>query len=140
MVFRRSLARLISQCLLAVLMLQVMLPSWAAFVAPGTTSAPGKAAWMEICAAGGIQWIRLAQPDVAPPSAAPSASDSASAPAADHQLSHEHCLLCSATGATPEFSLSSPPDASRRSAAVVIPAGPHSHYAGHAILPRAPPA
>lgn len=119
MSFGRQFVRLVSRLLIAALLLQVALPSWAAF---GT---PAKASWMEICAAGGIQWVKVAKD---------------SAAAAETHVSGEHCLLCAATGAVSGF------DAAqhlhpwlRDEAATRTPWPAHRRYAGHAILSRAPP-
>jgi len=116
----RSLTRLISRCLIAVLLLQVAMPSWAAL------SAANPSGWMEICASGGIQWVKLAQPDSVP---------------ADHQLSHDHCLLCASTGATPGFDVRAHLDTALRDELTALQrqAAPR-WYAGHSILSRAPPA
>lgn len=120
MTFGRSFLRLISRCLIAILLMQVALPSWAAF---GSAS---KAGWMEICAASGIQWVKLAQPDSLP---------------ADHSTAHEHCLLCASTGATPDFDARAHLDAQLRDETITFqPQAAHRWYAGHSILSRAPPA
>ncbi len=71
-----------SRCLIAILLMQVVMPSWAAF------GAASKAGWIEICAASGMQWVKLAQPDGEP---------------AQHQTAHDHCQMCASTGATPDF-------------------------------------
>lgn len=120
MLVGRPFLRLISRCLIALLLLQAALPSWAAF---GSSS---KAGWIEICAAGGIQWVKLAQPDSQP---------------ADHQTAHDHCLLCASTGATPDFDAWAYLDAQRRDEAILLhPQSVPCWYAGHSILSRAPPA
>ncbi len=120
MSLNHSLTRLISRCLIAVLLLQVALPSCAAF---GTAS---KAGWMEICASSGIQWVKLAQPDGA---------------LADHQTAHDHCLLCASTGAAPDFDARDHLNPQLRHEAITIhPQAAHRWYAGHSILSRAPPA
>lgn len=120
MLLSRSLTRLISHCLIAVLLLQVALPSWAAL------GASNQSGWMEICASGGNQWVKLAQPDSAPE---------------DHPLSHDHCLLCASTGATPGFDASPYLNPALRDEAICLqPQGAARWYAGHSILSRAPPA
>jgi len=112
--------RLISRCLIAFMLLQFALPSWAAF---GSASQPG---WVEICAASGMQWVKLVQPD---------------GKAADHQPAHDHCLLCASTGATPNFDPSTHLDTLLRDEIVTSSShAAHCWYAGHSILSRAPPA
>ena len=120
MFFRRSLRSRVSQYLIAVLLMQLALPSLAAL------GALGKAGWTEICATGGTQWVKLTPPDSAP---------------ADHPTAHDHCLLCAATGAIPDFDahifLNAEP---RHPPIALLPLAVHRWYAGHAILSRAPPA
>lgn len=118
---RRSFTHLISRLLIAVMLLQLALPSWAAF------SSMGKAGWIEVCATGGIKWIKLSDADASGASSSHSQSD--------------HCLLCASTGAAPEF------DAQRfLSASFLEETSVHwlepayRRYSGHAILSRAPPA
>lgn len=115
-----ALRRLVSRCLIALLLMQVALPSWAAL------GVAGKAGWMEICAASGLQWVQLNQPDGV---------------AADHQTAHDHCLLCASTGASPAFDARTYLDDQLREATnTPFPQAAHRWYAGHAILSRAPPA
>ena len=112
--------RWVARYLIAVLLIQLALPTWAAL------GASGKPGWMEICAAGGIQWVKLAQPDTTP---------------ADHQTANSHCLLCAATGATPDFDTRAHLHAEPRHQAITFyPWAGHRWYAGHSILSRAPPA
>lgn len=126
MFFARQFTRLFARLLIAALLLQIALPSWAAFGAGGASS---KAGWMEICAAGGIQWVKVSQPG---PSDSPVA--------AEHQSGHEHCLLCAATGAAPEFNARHHLHSSLRDEQIAAsPAPAHRWYAGHSILSRAPP-
>lgn len=120
MLFRRSFLRHLSRCLIAVLLMQVALPSLAA------SGSRSKAAWMEICAASGIQWVKLAQPEGAP---------------ADHQSSHAHCLLCASTGAAPDFDSRIHISDELRDEAITLPSqASQGCYAGHSIRSRAPPA
>ena len=120
MSFGNFLHRRVARYLIAVLLIQLALPSWAAL------GASGKPGWMEICAAGGIQWVKLAPPDTTP---------------ADHQAANDHCLLCAATGATPDFDTRAHLNAELRHHAIAFyPWAGHRWYAGHSILSRAPPA
>lgn len=115
-----SLRRRIARYLIAVLLIQLALPSWAAL------GVPGKSGWMEICAAGGVQWVKHTPPESTP---------------AGHQTAHDHCLLCAATGATPEFDSRAHLNAALRDLAIASHPWPeHRWYAGHSILSRAPPA
>jgi hypothetical protein len=105
---------------MVVLLLQFALPSWAAF------SARGKAGWIEVCAAGGIQWVKLASTD--------------KAVADDGHLSSGHCLLCASTGSLADFDVRL--YLGDRCSELPIrffseQAG--GGFAGHAILSRAPP-
>ncbi len=115
-----SLRRRVARYLIALLLMQLALPTWA------TLGAPGKPGWTEICAAGGLQWVKQAQADLAP---------------ADHQAAHDHCLLCVATGAAPEFDTRAHLNSALRHQAISPrPSAWHRWYAGHSILSRAPPA
>ena len=53
-----SLRRRVARYLIALLLMQLALPTWA------TLGAPGKPGWTEICAAGGLQWVKQAQADL----------------------------------------------------------------------------
>ena len=103
------------------MLLQLALPSWAAF------SSMGEAGWMEVCAAGGIKWIKL------------STDDSANAKSSHAQS--DHCLLCASTGAAPEYDVQRYLSSWLRDEASVswLPQA-HRRYSGHAILSRGPPA
>ncbi len=116
--FLRSLHRqLFAGIVLFALLLQTMLPAIA-----GAASVSG-GRWIEVCAASGVKWVKL---------------DHASA--AGQQAAADHCALCAATGALPEF------DAARylKSAAVDVPAATplaatFQTFPGHLLRSRAPP-
>ncbi len=84
--FRPMFSRLISRkalsCwLVAALLLQSLMPAIA-----GVRSDDGTR-WAEVCVSSGVKWVQM--PDASEP-----------------QLSHvaaDHCVLCAATGAAPEF-------------------------------------
>ena len=109
--------RLIALLLLAGLLLQSVLPALAG------AAADTSARWVEVCAASGVKWIK---PD----------SDVGSG----HQGSADHCVLCLATGAVPDFDvrayLGEPvADATPvHTTTAVFPA-----YPGHDLRSRAPP-
>jgi hypothetical protein len=71
----------LSRWLLAALMLQCLMPAIA------SVRAADSARWIEICVSSGVKWVQMAD-------------------AADGQSAHtaaDHCVLCAATGAAPEF-------------------------------------
>ena len=84
--FRPMFSRLISRkalsCwLVAALLLQSLLPAIA-----GVRSGDG-ARWAEVCASSGVKWVKTSD---------------ASQPQFSHAAA-DHCVLCAATGAAPEF-------------------------------------
>lgn len=116
----RPYARFISRLLIAAMLLQLSLPSWTAF------AGVANAGWVEICATGGVQWIKAAGSDAAP--ALP-----------DH-ASSDHCLLCAVTGAAGEFDVRNYLLAQVRAAlGQFFGTSPASVFAGHSIRSRAPP-
>ena len=76
LVRRRYLAAL----LLLALLLQSLLP------ALGGAAAEASNRWIEVCASSGVKWVKLDQ----------------GSPAQQHSAA-DHCVLCAATGAAPEF-------------------------------------
>jgi Protein of unknown function (DUF2946) len=76
LVHRRYLAGL----LLLALLLQTLLP------ALGGAAAEASNRWIEVCASSGVKWVKLDQ----------------GSPAQQHSAA-DHCVLCAATGAAPEF-------------------------------------
>jgi hypothetical protein len=121
MSFRGIHRSLLSGLLLSALLLQSLLPAFAAL-----RSDEG-ARWIEVCISSGIKWVKLdpAGPDTAPPVAA---------------AHGDHCVLCAATGAVPAF------DASvyLRAHVVAMAAlprliSPVTAFPGHALRSRAPP-
>lgn len=109
--------RLLSCLLLLSLLLQLVLPAVAG------ARHGGEPGWVEICAASGIKWIKLDP-----------------AQAAGTHAGGDHCMLCAATGAAPEF------DARRylRAELAAEPprlavAGPTFIFPGHSLRSRAPP-
>ena len=71
----------LSRWLLAALLLQCLMPAIA------SVRAADSARWIEICVSSGVKWVQMAD-------------------AADAQSAHtatDHCVLCAATGAAPEF-------------------------------------
>ncbi len=111
---RRYLAGL----LLLALLLQTLLP------ALGGAATEASNRWIEVCASSGVKWVKLDQ----------------GSPAQQHSAA-DHCVLCAATGAAPEFDARAHLDVQLRDEVVVSsPKVSHSWSAGHFILPRAPPA
>lgn len=116
--FFRSLHRqLLAAIVLFALLLQTLLPAIA-----GAASVSG-GRWIEVCAASGVKWVKL---------------DHASG--AGQQAAADHCPLCAATGALPEF------DAAHylKSATVDGPAASplaasFLTFPGHRLRSRAPP-
>lgn len=122
MSFRRAHRSLLSGLLLLALLLQSLLPAFAA-VRPDQGSR-----WIEVCVSSGIQWVKV---DSASHDAAPQA---ASAHA-------DHCVLCAATGAAPEFDATAYlPAQTAAIAALLPPIVPVTAFPGHALRSRAPPA
>ena len=120
MSFRSTHRFLLASLLLAALLLQSLLPAFAALRSDAGSR------WIEVCASSGIQWVKLAPAD---PDSAPTAASHA-----------DHCVLCAATGAVPDF------DASiyLRTQALAVAAlprliSPVTAFPGHALRSRAPP-
>lgn len=108
--------RLLSGILLFALLLQTLLPAMVGAAGPAER-------WIEVCAASGVKWVK---PDPASSEVSHAASD--------------HCTLCAATGATPEFDASrfltsslqeSPPSG--------VTAAPFETFPSHLLRSRAPP-
>ena len=112
--FRR---RLTAGLLLCGLLLQMLLPA----LAGAATGSPER--WVEVCAASGVKWVKL------DPGAAGSQHGTG-----------DHCVLCAATGAAPEFDARlylSAPVAFARPVPFFASAVPA--YPGHDLRARAPP-
>ena len=109
--------RLLAGILLFALLLQSLLPA----MAGALTDVPGR--WIEVCAGSGVKWVEIDQ----------HADD-------DNHASGAHCLLCSATGAVPEFDARRHLQAHANDARpTVIAASPRRVFPGHALRSRAPP-
>ncbi len=80
--FSRLISRKALSCwLVAALLLQSLMPAIA-----GVRSGDGKR-WIEVCVTSGVKWVQMSD-------------------ASEPQFSHtaaDHCVLCAATGAAPEF-------------------------------------
>jgi len=74
----------LSRWLLAALLLQCLMPAIA------SVRAADSARWIEVCVNSGVKWVKMAD--------AADAADARSAHSAT-----DHCVLCAATGAAPEF-------------------------------------
>lgn len=116
--FLRALHRqILAGLVLFALLLQMLLPAVA-----GAASDSGER-WIEVCAASGVKWIKLDH-----------------ATAGDQHAAADHCALCAATGATPEFDsaryLTSALTEVRLAAA---PAASFFTFPGHRLRSRAPP-
>ena len=109
--------RLIAFLLLAGLLLQSVLPALAG------AAADTSARWVEVCAASGVKWIKP-DPGVA----------------SSHQASADHCVLCLATGALPEFDVRAYLGGPVADATPVHPSlAIFPAYPGHDLRSRAPP-
>jgi hypothetical protein len=118
MSFQLIRRRYLSVLLLLALLLQTLLP------ALGGATAEASDRWIEVCASSGVKWVKLNQ----------------GSPAQQHSAA-DHCVLCAATGAAPEFDARAHLDVQLRYEVVISsPKVSHSWSAGHFILPRAPPA
>ena len=118
MSFQLIRRRYLSGLLLLALLLQTLLPA----LAGATAEASNR--WIEVCASSGVKWVKLDQ----------------GSPAHQHSAA-DHCVLCAATGAAPEFDARTHLDVRLRHEVVVsLPQVSHSWFAGHFILSRAPPA
>lgn len=117
MVFRALHRQLFAGIVLFALLLQSVLP---AIVSAAT---PASERWVEVCAASGVKWVKL---------------DDAGA-AGKHEAA-DHCVLCAATGAAPEFDaalyLKSSLAEARTSTPVVTS---YQTYPSHILRSRAPP-
>ena len=117
MLIRPLHRRLLAGIVLFALMLQLVLPAIA-----GAASASGER-WVEVCAASGVKWIKLedGQAD------------------AQHAAA-DHCVLCAATGATPEYDaaryLKAAPEEEQASASL---ATAYPTFPSHLLRSRAPP-
>jgi len=80
MMFRLIHRRYLAGLLLLALLLQTLLP------ALGGAAADASSRWIEVCASSGVKWVQIDH----------------DAPAQQHSAS-DHCVLCAATGAVPEF-------------------------------------
>ncbi len=113
--FRR---RLTAGLLIFGLLLQTLLPALAG-AAVGSSER-----WVEVCAVSGVKWVKLDQV----------------AGSSQHGGTADHCVLCAATGALPEFDASpylSLPVADARPVPSFDSAVPA--YSGHDLRARAPP-
>ena len=115
--FRALHRQFFAGIVLFALLLQTVLPAIA-----GAASASGER-WVEVCAASGVKWVKL---------------DDAASPG-KHEAA-DHCVLCAATGPTPEFDAalflrSSLADA--RTTTSIFTSYPT--YPSHILRSRAPP-
>ena len=109
--------RLISGIVLFALMLQMVLPAIA-----GAASASGER-WIEVCAASGVKWVKLDHDQ-----------------AGGQHASGDHCMLCAATGATPEFDSSRYLNTALADAQMVVSVvTSYPTYPSHLLRSRAPP-
>lgn len=121
MFLRRYLRPQLARLLLAVMLLQTLLPAWAAL-----HSNPSD--WVEICASSGVKWVKTSNTDGKQDSSA-------------RQALHEHCVLCAATGAKNEFDVT---PYLLTSLCCSQPAAGHTQnkplaFPGHSLQSRAPP-
>ena len=109
--------RYLAGMLLLALLLQTVMP------ALGGAAAEASRRWIEVCASSGVKWVQLDHDG-----------------SVQQHSAAEHCVLCAATGALPEF------DVQRY--LPVLAANPHfvssradalGVYPGHALHSRAPP-
>lgn len=114
----RALHRqLLAGIVLFALLLQTVLPAIAG-VAPDAGNP-----WVKVCAASGAKWIKLHQ----------------DASAGQH-VAADHCMLCAATGAVPEFDASPYLRAALAEARAAMPvAASFATFPGHILRSRAPP-
>ena len=121
MSFRRLHRSLLSGLLLAALLLQSLLPAFAA------VRAEQGSRWIEVCVSSGIQWVKLDAGSQDPvPHAAGAHAD--------------HCVLCAATGPTPDFDATHylPTQTAGIAVLPTLPS-PVTAFPGHALRSRAPP-
>lgn len=113
-VHRRYLAGL----LMLALLLQTLLP------ALGGAAADGSGRWIEVCASSGVKWVQLDHDSTV-----------------QQHGAAEHCVLCAATGAVPEFDVQRYlPVLAANTHFVSTRADAVGVYPGHALHSRAPPA
>ncbi|MFZ9366681.1 MAG: DUF2946 family protein [Burkholderiaceae bacterium] len=117
MILHAIRARLLASLLLLSLLLQTMLP------ALGGAAVEASSRWIEVCASSGVKWVQLDH----------------DAPKPQHGAA-DHCVLCAATGAVPEF------DVQRYLSALtatiyLVPSRVDAFgvYPGHIQRSRAPP-
>jgi len=117
MSFQLIRRRYVSGLLLLALLMQTLLP------ALGGAASEASNRWIEVCASSGVKWVQLDQ----------------GAPTIQH-IASDHCVLCAATGAVPEF------DVQRYLPALVattylVPSrvDAFSVFPGHSQRTRAPP-
>ena len=109
--------RFISGIVLFALMLQMVLPAIA-----GAAAASGER-WIEVCAASGVKWVKLDHDQ-----------------AGGQHASADHCMLCAATGATPEFDSSRYLNTALAEAEIVVSVvASYPTYPSHLLRSRAPP-
>ena len=112
-VHRRYLAGL----LMLALLLQTLLP------ALGGAAADGSGRWIEVCASSGVKWVQLDHDSTV-----------------QQHGAAEHCVLCAATGAVPEFDVQRYlPVLAANTHFVSSRADAVGVYPGHALRSRAPP-
>ncbi len=117
MVFRSLHRQLFAGIVLFALLLQTLLPAIAS-----AASSSGER-WVEVCATSGVKWVKLDE----------------SAGGAKHDAA-DHCALCAATGAVPEFDAARYLKPSLREATVATAiALPYPTYPSHILRSRAPP-
>ena len=117
MTFRLIRRRYLAGLLLLALLLQTLLP------ALGGAAADASSRWIEVCATSGVKWVQLDH----------------DAPTQQHSAS-DHCVLCAATGAVPEFDVRHHLLAvAANSVSVPTRADPFGVFRGHAQRSRAPP-
>ncbi len=116
--------RRIAKFLLVAIMLQAVLPASAA--QHNVKNGLSAAGWVEVCSAQGSKWV---------------AQDNHSLPAQHASAHTDHCVFCSATGASAEFDATRyiPPSDLTSSVVNITTHDAASVYAGHVILSRAPP-
>ena len=116
--------RRIAKFLLVAIMLQAVLPAFAA--QQNSKNGLSAAGWVEVCSAQGSKWV---------------ARDNHSLPAQHASAHTDHCVFCSATGASAEFDATRylPPSDLTSSVVNITIHDAASVYAGHVILSRAPP-
>ncbi len=121
MSFRRLHLSLLSGLLLAALLLQSLLPAFAA------VRAEQGSRWIEVCVSSGIKWVKL---DTGKADSAPHAANAHA----------DHCVLCAATGPEADYDVTHYLPA-QSAAIVVLPAlsVPVTAFPGHALRSRAPP-